>query len=128
MDKGQFYQYFWSQFEWKAYDESTVPEKEDGTIDVAKLPYITYMEVEDEFESPIYPNASLWDYGTSWLRISQKANEISEAIGLGGKVYEIDNGRVWVQRGHPFAQRVRDDNDMVRRIILNIELEFMTNK
>ena len=36
MDKGQFYQYFWSQFEWKAYDESTVPEKEDGTIDNTK--------------------------------------------------------------------------------------------
>lgn len=123
MDKGQWYQHFWEQFGWPAYDESTIPEKGENT---AVLPYITYMEVEDEFNHPVYPNASLWDYGTSWERISKKADEIANAIGLGGQVHRLNNGLVWVQRGHPFAQRVSDDNDMIRRIILNIELEFLT--
>lgn len=123
MDKAQFYQWFWSQFEWTAYDESTVPETGENK---AEPPYITYMVAEDEFDHPVYPNASLWDYGTSWLRISQKAKEISETIGMGGKIYRLNDGLVWVQRGHPFAQRVSDDDDMIRRIIINIDIEFMT--
>lgn len=124
MDKAQWYQSFWSQFGWPAYDESTVPEEVDSHI--VTTPYITYMTMEDELEHPVYPSASLWYYGTKWATISQKAKEIAHAIGFGGKVYKLDSGRVWVQRGHPFAQRMGDDNDMIRRIVLNIEVEFLT--
>lgn len=123
MDKAQFYYQFWSQFGWPAYDESTVPEVGSNA---ATLPYITYMVVEDDFEHPVYPNASLWDRSTSWARVSQKAKQISDAIGYGGQIHRIDNGLVWVQRGHPFAQRVSDDDDTIRRIILNIDIEFFT--
>jgi len=131
MDKAQFYHQFWSRFTWPAYDESTVPGRNDdpngtGSPDGTALPYITYMVIEDEFEHPIYPSASLWTYGTSWATISQKVKEIYDYIGYGGRVESIDGGRVWVQRGHPFAQRVSDDNDMIRRIIINVDIEFMT--
>ena len=175
MDKAQWYHEFWSQFTWPAYDESTVPEKNDNpnatyqlTQDTAivsgksyftrsgtlpnyvyslvaspkatnlstyyemidptgtGLPYITYMVIEDEFEHPIYPSASLWAYGTSWAAISQKEKEIYDYIGYGGRLFSIDGGKAWVQRGHPFAQRITDENDMIRRIIINIDVEFMT--
>lgn len=126
MDKAQWYQHFWSQFDWPAYEESTVPR--ELSSDPVTTPYITYMTMEDELEHPVYPDASLWDYGTSWARISQKAKEISEEIGYGGKVYKLDSGRVWVQRGHPFAQRLDDENDMVRRIVISIEVEFLTGE
>lgn len=123
MDKAQFYHQFWSQFGLPAYDETTVPEKGDNK---AEMPYITYMVVEDEFGRPVYPSASLWYKGTSWAAISQKSKEIAEFIGLGGYVEKIDGGYVWIQRGHPFAQRVGDDDDTVRRIVINVELEFFT--
>lgn len=126
MDKAQFYHNFWSRFGWTAYDESTVPEKEDEQAVIAKLPYITYMVMEDDFEHPVYPGASLWDYGRSWANISQKAKQIGDYIGYGGRIERIDNGLVWIQRGHPFAQRLSDQNDMVRRIAINIEVEFFT--
>ena len=127
MDKSQFYHSFWSRFGWPAFDETTVPDRESGTnVVIARLPYITYMVITDEHEYPIYPEASLWAYGTNWDVISQKAQEISEYIGYGGRTEKIDGGRVWIQRGHPFAQRLSDANDMVRRIMINIELEFLT--
>lgn len=126
MDRAQFFKNFWSRFEWKAYDESTVPEKDSLNNDElkAKLPYITFMTIVDEFDHPVYPEASLWSYGTSWQEISQKAQEISEYIGYGGRTEKIDGGWVWIQRGHPFAQRLGDENDMIRRIVINIDVEF----
>lgn len=123
MDKAQTIHSFWSSFGWPAYDELSVPEHEDNE---AELPYITYMVILDEFEHPVYPSASLWTYGTSWSEIEQKAMEISEFIGLGGKLYNIDSGKLWIQRGHPFSQRISDDNSMVRRIVLNVDMEFMS--
>lgn len=124
MDKAQAIQAFWSGFEWPAYDETTVPERGE---DEAFPPYITYLMAEDDFEHPVYINGSLWDRSTSWQRISQKAEEISKAIGLGGKVISIDGGYIWIQRGRPFAQRVADENDMIRRIMINIDVEFFTS-
>lgn len=126
MDKAQWYYDFWSRFEWNAYDESTVPDREDGGVVVADLPYITYMVMEDDFDHPVYPGASLWASGKSWAAISQKAKQIGDYIGLGGRIEPIDGGRVWVQRGHPFAQRISDQDDMIRRIAINIEVEFFT--
>lgn len=126
MDKAQFFHNFWSRFGWPAYDETTIPEKEDTEAIEARLPYITYMVITDEFEYPVYPEASLWAYGTRWDTISQKAKEISDYIGYGGRTEKIDGGYVWIQRGHPFAQRLGDENDMIRRIMINIELEFLT--
>ena len=124
MDKAQFYHNFWSSFTWPAYDESTVPEKGENK---ALLPYITYMTIEDEFEHPVYPSASLWTYGTSWATVSQKAKEIAQYIGYGGKIFRLDSGLVWIQRGHPFAQRMTEEDDMIRRIVLNIDVEFLTS-
>lgn len=133
MDKAQFYHNFWSRFGWTAWEESTVPDEKDendgndgGGVVIAELPYITYMVMEDDFEHPVYPGASLWDYGRSWVNISQKAKQIGDYIGYGGRIERIDNGLVWIQRGHPFAQRLSDQNDMVRRIAINIEVEFFT--
>ena len=123
MDKAQAIHAFWSGFEWPAFDESTVPEKEPNVV---SYPYITYMVSLDDFEHPVFITASLWDYGKSWERISRKATEVAEYVGLGGKVMEIDGGKVWIQRGRPFAQRIADEDDMVRRIMINIDVEFFT--
>ncbi len=121
MTKGQAIQQFWEQFGWVAYDETTVP-------DDAPYPYITYSVQTDSFDSTVRLTASLWDRTYSWKNISEMAERIAQRI---VKMYpptiKIDGGRLYVSKGTPFAQRMREDSDdMVRRIILNVDFEFLT--
>ena len=120
MDKAQTIDAFWNSFGWTAYDESTVP-------DSASYPRITYNMAYDELGRPLAMYASLWDYGTSWANISQKAEQIGTAItNLYPPAIEFNGGRVYITKGTPFAQRMVDENDMVRRIYLNITVEFFS--
>ena len=123
-DSAQALHEFWSGFSWKAYDSATVPSKDLSP----SMPRITYEVMEDEFEYPVTLNASLWDRSYAWDDISQKAKEIYEHIGLGGVLISYDDGKIWLKRGHPFAQRMGDEDDSIRRILLNIEAEYFTSK
>ncbi len=120
MDKEQALQAFWSSFGLEAYDENTVPIE-------ATMPYITYAVVTDSLENKVSASASLWYKSTSWKDISNKKDEISNAIGIGGHVTPINGGYMWITRGTPFAQRMSDPNDdSIRRIYLNAVVEFLT--
>ena len=117
MDKEQALYNFWSGFTIPAYDENRVPED-------APFPRLTYETATDSFGNDVPLTASLWYYSTSWVDITKKAQEISEAIGMGGKIIRTDNGALWLKRESPFAQRFGDNNDSVRRIVLNVSAEF----
>lgn len=121
MDKAQAVHAFWSGFEWPAYDESTVPEN-------APFPRIVYQVQTDSFENAVSLSASLWDRSTSWERISLKSDEIARKI---VKAFppsvKIDGGRMIVTKGRPFASRMTDPDTSLRRIVLNVEFEFLTN-
>lgn len=123
MDRAQAYHDFWSEFNWKAYDSSTVPSEELNP----EMPRITYDFGAGEFEDEIQLSASLWDNSYSWSRIQAKAEEIYESIGLGGKIINYDKGKIWIKRGSPFYQRMPDENDSIRRIYININVEFFTS-
>ena len=104
----------------KAYDENTVAEN-------ATFPRITYSVSTDSIGNLVILSASLWYNTRSWEDISKKADEIAAAIGYGGKILPVDGGYVWIMRGSPFAQRMAEPSDnMVRRIALNINAEFLT--
>lgn len=118
MDKMQALNNFWNSFDLPAYDESTVP-------DDAELPYITYSAGEDDFNRPIALNASLWYRSKTWSDITGKLEQISHKISMGGLMVRYDNGAILIQKGTPFAQRVRDENDSIRRIYINVEVEFI---
>lgn len=123
MDKAQAIHRFWSSFGLPAYDENSVPSGENAP----RLPYITYGVIIDTLGGVVSLSASLWYRDSSWETISKKADEISNAIGVGGKVITLDTGYLWICRGTPFAQRMADDtDDVVRRIYLNIQAEFLT--
>lgn len=122
MDKYQALQSFWSSYGLPAYDESTVPDSDDRPT----MPYITYNAVTSNLGTPVAMSASLWDYGTSWSRITTKMTEIQSDIGRGGRIVICDEGAIWIKQGTPFAQRMSDSNDMIRRIVMNIEAEFLT--
>ena len=114
---------FWSSFGWKAYDESTVPSEDLHPV----IPRITYEVATDEFDAPVSLTASLWDRSYSWENISNKATEIYNYIGRGGRMVRFEDNVIWVKRGSPFSQRMSDEDDSVRRIVLNIEVEYSTS-
>ena len=122
MDKFQALQSFWESFGIPAYDENTVPTGDDAPA----FPYITYDAVVSNLGTPVAMSASIWYYGTSWAQITAKMAEIQSAIGRGGKMLRIDDGAIWIVQGAPFAQRMADSNDMVRRIFINITAEYIT--
>ena len=128
MDKAQAIHNFWNSFRetknnittWQAYDEFSVP---DG----ATYPYITYNVSTDRLGHPIPLTASLWDRNSSWKRITEKTEEISQYIGYGFTTEKTDDGYLYIVQGSVFAQRMNDPEDnLVKRMYLNLIVEFLT--
>lgn len=120
MDKAQAIHEFWSSFDLPAYDESSVP-------DDARMPYITYNVATDSLDSILPLHGSLWYRSTAWDEITQKSEEIAEMLGSKGYlIKKLDDGYVWMQKGKPFAQRMTDEDEQVRRIYVNVTAEFLT--
>lgn len=119
MTKEQAFHSFWADFGWPTYDENTVPES-------ASLPRLTYEMAVGEFDFQVSLTASLWDRSTSWASVTSKSEEIYAAIGMGGKIIPFDGGAIWITRGLTFAQRLSDEDDSIRRILININAEFLT--
>ena len=119
-DKYQAIDQFWNSFGWTAYDESTVP-------DDAAMPRITYSVVTDSLGNPVMIPASLWDRSTSWEAISKKAEEISwRLVNMTPPAIKISTGRLYLTKGSPFAQRMQDADETIRRMYLNVDAEFFT--
>lgn len=91
-------------------------------------PYGTYSVATDSLNDyGTALTASLWYHGTSWGEATEKCNQISEIIGRGGVKVDYTGGQLWIKRGSPFAQRMSDPNDdLIRRIVLNVEAEFLS--
>ena len=118
MDKEQALHSFWSQFG-TAYDQNTVP-------DDAALPYITYEVITDGFGAQNILTASIWDRSTSWKGVTDILHNIERTLGLGGQTIPYEGGMLWVKKAAPFAQRMGDTDDSIRRIVINIEVEFLS--
>lgn len=120
MNKWQAIQNFWSGFQWPAYDENSVP-------DDALFPRITYDVQTDSLGNVVLLSASLWDRSTSWERISKKSDQIAkEIVNMDPPTIKLDEGRLYITKGSPFASRMGDEDDSVKRIYLNINAEFLT--
>lgn len=119
MDKAQAIHSFWSGFGLVAYDENTVP-------DDAVMPYITYSSSTDSLDGPLTLYGSLWYKSFSWEEISKMTEEIAEFI-YKMKPIPIKGGYLWITKGSPFAQRMSDpSDDLIRRMYININAEFLT--
>ena len=119
LDGPQTIQAFFEGFIVPAYDENIVPED-------ASFPRITYAYAEGDFENPVAMAVSLWDRSYAWTRISALLGSVRNAIPQGGILLDYDGGKIWLKRGTPFAQRMSDEDDAIRRIYINLEAEFLT--
>ena len=118
MNKWQALHSFWNSFGIPAYDSSTVPDN-PGTF------YITYNAVTDSLDRALPMSADIWKRDTtSWSDISQKAEQISDDLKT-VKAIPLDIGYLYITRGQPFAQRMQEENDTVRRIYINIMAEYL---
>lgn len=115
-NKWQAIDRFWNSFGIPAYDESSVPQG-------ATMPYITYHAEVASFEEPVLLTASIWYRDTSWEAISLKADEIYDLLDEYA-IFKVQGGYIFMNKGTPFAQRLADEDDSVRRVIINIEAEF----
>lgn len=121
MNKAQAIHSFWQCFGLPAFDQSSVPSGTNSTY----MPYITYEMKSDNIDNEVGLAASLWYRSASWEAITLKSEEIAEKIHAMPPI-KIDGGYCWIKRGSPFAQRMSDENDSVRRILINITVEFLT--
>ena len=118
MNKEQAIQAFWSTFG-TAYDSTTVP-------DEAEYPRITYEAMFDNFGHSVSTSASIWTRASGWTTAEGIKRQIENKITRGGYLLHYTDGAVWIRRGSPFAVRLgTETDDKVRRIMLNLEIEFI---
>lgn len=114
---------FWKSFGLPTYEENSVPTGDNAPT----LPYLTYQFATDDFGKEVALTGSLWYRSTSWTQANEKAEEISKAIGRGGKMLPCDGGAVWIKKGTPFAQNMGDESDdKIKRKYLNLVVEYFT--
>ena len=120
MTKGAALQAFFSQF-MDAYAASAVPE--DVTF-----PYLTYELITSAWEvGEVDLTVNMWFYTTSEAVPNAKAQELSDTIGYGGVTIHCDGGFIWLKRGSPWCQSLRDDADSnIKRRYINVTAEYMT--
>lgn len=121
MDRWQAIYNFWASFGLPAYEANSVPED-------AQMPYITFQAAVGNFESIITLNASIWDRtqkGTAF--IDSKSDEIERFIKNMG-CPQIEGGRYRVYPGETFAQNMSDPDRLIKRKVLTVNFEFMSDR
>ena len=120
MTKGAALQSFFNSI-MPAYAETSVP-------DDAVFPYLTYqlsLNAWDRGETALAIN--MWFYTTSEAIPNAKAQELSDVIGYGGITIPCDGGFIWLKRGSPWCQSMRDESDpMIKRRYINVFSEFFS--
>ncbi len=120
MDKEQALHQFWNSFNIPAYDENTIPKD-------ATLPYIAYEVAVGSFEHEIPLTASIYYRSNLWSEVTSKSHEIARKLhDLRGCAVQIDGGRMRIYEGEtPLFQRMADEDNSIRRIVVNVMAEFM---
>lgn len=121
MTKAAALHQFFSSFGMTAYTATNVP-------DDATLPYLTYELITSAWgEEPVGITVNLWFYTDSEKIPNAKADEVSRAIGRGGVRLKCDDGYIWLKRGSPWCQSLRDETDpAIKRRYINVTAEYQT--
>ena len=112
---------FLSGFGIPAYASTSTPSE-------AEFPYITYDLVltEDWATSEANIPVNVWYRTDSEAVPNAKVREIGAALGIGGVTLPCDGGIVWLKKGSPWAQAVREEGDeKIKRRYVNINVECL---
>ena len=92
------------------------------------FPYGTYEPIFSAWgEGDCNLTCNLWYYTESEAHPNAKAQEISDAIGMGGTMISCDGGMIWLKRGSPWCQNLKDEADSkIKRRYLNIIADYIT--
>lgn len=104
-----------------AYPTSNVPED-------ATFPWLTYEPVVGAWgDGELNMTVDLWFYTKSEAVPNAKVQEIADAISMGGVFVPYDGGAMWIKRGSPWCQNIRDDSDSnIKRRYLNLSVEYLS--
>lgn len=121
MTKEQALHNFFNQFDITGYRNTSVP---DDVI----FPYLTYDAPISSFEEdPVSITLNLYFYTDSEAEPDAKAEEIRQAIGMGGVLLNCDGGAIWLKWGTPWCQSLVDDtNANIKRRYINVTAEYLT--
>ena len=121
MTKEQALYQFFNQFDITGYRNTSVP---DDVI----FPYLTFDAPISSFEGdPVSITLNLYYYTDSEAEPDAKAEEIRQAIGMGGKLLQCDGGAIWLKWGSPWCQSLVDEtNANIKRRYINITAEYLT--
>lgn len=100
---------------------------ESGESDVT-LPYQTYTPVFDSWGGePVSLTVNIWGRTESESAVNDMAQDLADAIGMGGKVIPCDDGYIWLKRGSPWCQSLADEVDpAIKRRYINMTAEYLT--
>ena len=120
MTKGSALHKFFSSFGVTAYPSTAIPSD-------AVFPFLTYEVAFGGFGDDQALAVNLWYYTDSEAEPNAKVQEMSAKIGLGGVMIDCDGGAIWIKRGTPFAQAIKDAEDpVIKRRLINVTAEFLT--
>lgn len=121
MTKEQALHTFFNQFGIIGYRNTSVP-------DDAIFPFLTYdVPISSFEEEPVSITLNLYFYTDSEAEPDAKAEEIRQAIGMGGVLLKCDGGSIWLKWGAPWCQSLVDDtNHNIKRRYINITAEYLT--
>lgn len=120
MTQGTALKKFFSSFGIPAYPNTAVPKN-------PTLPYLTYEVADGIFSDEADITVQIWYKTTSEATPNAKVKEIKQALGIGGKILQCDDGALWIKSGTPFCipATAQDDNTIKLRQ-LNLSIEFLT--
>lgn len=119
MTKGAALQAWFEQF-LPAYPASSVPED-------SAFPWLTYELATGAWGDEVSITVNLWYYTESEAEPNRKAQEMADAIGLGGVIVPYNGGAMWIKRGSPWCQNIKDDSEPnIKRRYLNLDVEYLS--
>lgn len=110
---------FFNSFDVPAYEASTVPKNAD-------FPYITYDAPDDSIDHPVLITVNVYSYSSSWREAIDLKDKIAKRLTEPGSIntLQFENGRIYLAPGSPFAQRLDDENEAIKRFYINIMAEY----
>ena len=120
MTKGAALQSFFDSI-MTSYAASSVP-------DDATLPYLTYELITSAWNGgEVGLTVNMWFRTTSEKEPNAAVDRLSKAIGLGGVFLHCDDGVIWLKRGSPWSQSLKDATDKtIKRRYINVTAEYLT--